>query len=70
MRLQHRPVVAFDGMRIPLAALPELPLLMPLIAAVIEYRPEESTVACDGNGAAVKVEVEMASPSLSVDSGD
>eukprot|EP00873_Tetraselmis_striata_P001973 jgi/Tetstr1/422237/TSEL_013089.t1 len=38
--LGRRPAVAFDGMRIPLASLPELPLLMPLLAAVMEYRPE------------------------------
>uniref|UniRef100_A0A061RVH9 ribonuclease Z n=1 Tax=Tetraselmis sp. GSL018 TaxID=582737 RepID=A0A061RVH9_9CHLO len=43
--LSRRPVVAFDGMRVPLALLPELPVLMPLVASALSTEPAEEVPA-------------------------
>lgn len=39
--LSSRPIVAMDGMCVPLSLLPHLPLAMPLIAVVLSADPPE-----------------------------
>lgn len=45
--LQTRPIVAMDGMCLPLSLLPHLPLAMPLIAHVLSADPAPTDAAKD-----------------------
>ena len=47
---RERPIVAFDGMRLPLALLPDLPAVMPLLAHAMAAEGD------NGGGADVEAE--------------
>jgi len=47
---RQRPVLGFDGMVVPMALLPQLPALTPLVAAALGEGGEEAGAGVDGGG--------------------